>query len=275
MKKIIITMLMAIITIGIGQSQLTSSFPPKSYPASILVVTDPGVSKYWDVKRIMYLGPGNGGHKFRVFGSAKADHRAASVEMHYIRHDDKLQSAGAYFFPEIKAGEAFNFDIVSAYPGYSPSSFLGFMIKDDLFPAQHDEPEVPEEILNSIQVQADKDEIKASQIYEDSKVYQDVEVGASFLGGIDALKTFLASNVRYPDAAQKKGVQGKVVVKFVVEKNGAITQASILKSVDTDLDREALRVVNKMPRWEPAKKNGEPVRSYYTLPVNFRLQSSK
>lgn len=149
MKKIIIAMLMAIISIGMGQAQLTSSFPPKSYPASILVVTDPGVAQYWDVKRIMYLGPGNGGHKFRVYGSAKADHRAASVDIHYIRLDDKLQSAGAYFFPEVKAGESFNFDIVSAYPSYSPTSFLGFMIKDDLFPAQQDEPTAQKQNHNS------------------------------------------------------------------------------------------------------------------------------
>ena len=276
-KEILVLVVVMVMTLT-GRAQLPSSFPPKSYPASILVVTDPGVAKYWDVKRIMYLGPGNGGHKFRIFGSSKADHRAASVDIHYIRLDDKLQSAGAYFFPEVRAGEAFNFDIVSAYPGYSPTSFLGFMIKDDLFPAQEDKPEVPEEINNSIRatqglsVDDAKDEIIAT---DNDRVYQDVEVGASFLGGIDSLKTFLASNVRYPEAALKKGVQGKVIVKFVVERNGTITQASILRSIDVDLDKEALRIVSRMPKWEPAKKNGQPVRSYYTLPVNFRLPSKK
>ena len=281
MKKTIIAILMAIIAVGVGQAQLPSSFPPKSYPASILVVTDPGVAKYWDVKRIMYLGPGNGGHKFRVFGSAKANHRAASVEMFYIRHDDRLQSAGAYYFPEVKAGEAFNFDIVSAFTGYSPSSFLGFMIKDDLFPAPQEKPEVPEEVINSTRVtqiqSADdvKDEIRASQISEDNNVCQDVEVCVSFPGGMSALMAWLSNNVRYPDAAQKKGVQGKGVVNFIVEKNGTITQAKIVKSVDKDLDNEAMRVVSKMPKWNPGTNKGVPVRSYFNLPVNFRLQSVK
>lgn len=281
MKKTIIALLMAIIAISMGQAQLPSSFPPKSYPASILVVTDPGVAKYWDVKRIMYLGPGNGGHKFRIFGSAKANHRAANVEMFYIRHDDKLQSAGAYFFPEVKAGDAFNFDIVSAFPGYSPKSFLGFMIKDDLFPAPQEKPEIPEEIINTTRVTQIQtvdnvnDEIRASQISEDNNVYKDAEVCASFPGGMSALMTWLSSNVRYPEAAQKNGIQGKVVVNFIIEKDGTITQAKIVKGVDKDLDKEALRVVNKMPKWNPGTNKGLPVRSYFNLPVNFRLQSSK
>lgn len=281
-------MLMTIIAICMGQAQLPSSFPPKSYPASILVVTDPGVAQYWDVKRIMYLGPGNGGHKFRVFGSAKADHRAASVEMHYIRHDDKLQSAGAYFFPEVKAGDSFNFDIVSAFPGYSPSSFLGFMIKDDLFTVKEQEsPKVPEDVLKSVQVTqiqtvgdpedgsmtGNSEEIRASRITEDENVYSDVEVCASFPGGMDALKTFLSTTVRYPEAAEQNNVQGKVVVSFIVEKDGSITQVRIAKSVNVDLDKEALRVVNKMPKWNPGTNKGVPVRSYFTLPVTFRLTS--
>lgn len=281
MKKTIIAMLMAIIAISIGQAQLPSSFPPKSYPTSILVVTDPGVAKYWDVKRIMYLGPGNGGHKFRVFGSAKANHRAANVEMFYIRHDDKLQSAGAYFFPEVKAGDAFNFDIVSAFPGYSPKSFLGFLIKDDLFPAPQEKPEIPEEIINTTRVTQIQtvdnvnDEIRASQISEDNNVCKDVEVCASFPGGMSALMAWLSNNVRYPESAQKTGTQGKVVVNFIVEKDGSISSANIAKSVSVDLDREALRVVNKMPKWNPGTNKGVPVRSYFNLPVNFRLQSSK
>lgn len=286
MKKIILTILLSIIAIGIGQAQLPSSFPPKSYPASILVVTDPGVAKYWGVKRIMYLGPGNGGHKFRVFGSANADHRAANVEMFYIRHDDKLQSAGAYFFPDVKKGDAFNFDIVSAFTGYAPKSFLGFMIKDDMFPASN---AVTEEVKNREQVTSiqrdnevrdeirisDKDEIRASQISEDNSIHNEVEVCASYPGGISSLMTWLSSNVRYPEAAQQNNIQGKVVVKFIVEKDGSISNVDVIRSVDRDLDREALRVVNMMPKWNPGTNKGVPVRSYFTLPVNFRIPSKK
>lgn len=143
MKKIIILLLTALITMT-GYAQLPSSFPPKSYPASILVVTDPGVAKYWDVKRMMYLGPGNGGHKFRISGYARADHAAATITMFYMPLDGgKFQSAGAYFFPEIKKGENFQFDIVSAFKGHSPKSFAGFLIRDEWFPAQEESDGTP------------------------------------------------------------------------------------------------------------------------------------
>lgn len=107
---------------------------------------------------------------------------------------------------------------------------------------------------------------------KEEEIFQAVEQQAEFPGGTQALMKWLSSNIRYPEAAQQNDVQGRVIVKFVVEKDGSVSQAQILKGVDKDLDKEALRVVNKMPKWQAGKNNGVSVRSYFTLPVQFRLQ---
>ncbi|MCM1489796.1 MAG: energy transducer TonB [Muribaculum sp.] len=107
---------------------------------------------------------------------------------------------------------------------------------------------------------------------KEEEIFVAVEQQAEFPGGMPALMKWLSSNIRYPEAAQQNDVQGRVIVKFVVEKDGSVSQAQILKGVDKDLDKEALRVVNKMPKWQAGKNNGVSVRSYFTLPVQFRLQ---
>ncbi len=107
---------------------------------------------------------------------------------------------------------------------------------------------------------------------KEEEVFVAVEQQAEFPGGMQALMKWLSNNIRYPEAAQQNDVQGRVIVKFIVEKDGSVSQAQIVKGVDKDLDKEALRVVNKMPKWQAGKNNGVAVRSYFTLPVNFRLQ---
>ena len=107
---------------------------------------------------------------------------------------------------------------------------------------------------------------------KEEEVFVAVEQQAEFPGGMPALMKWLSNNIRYPEAAQQNDVQGRVIVKFIVEKDGSVSQAQIVKGVDKDLDKEALRVVNKMPKWQAGKNNGVAVRSYFTLPVNFRLQ---
>lgn len=109
--------------------------------------------------------------------------------------------------------------------------------------------------------------------HKEEEIFVAVEQQAEFPGGQAALMKWLSQNVRYPETAQQNDVQGRVIVKFVVEKDGSIGTATILKGVDKDLDREALRVVKKMPRWQPGKNNGVAVRSYFNLPVVFKLQN--
>ncbi len=105
-----------------------------------------------------------------------------------------------------------------------------------------------------------------------NKVFDVVEEMPSFPGGQGALMSFLSSNIKYPVVAQENGVQGRVIVGFVVEKDGSISDVKVMRSVDPSLDREAQRVVKAMPKWKPGKQNGSAVRVKYTVPVVFRLQ---
>ncbi|MBD5419547.1 MAG: energy transducer TonB [Bacteroides sp.] len=109
--------------------------------------------------------------------------------------------------------------------------------------------------------------------HEPEKIFVAVEQPAEFPGGAAAMMKWLSNNIRYPESAQQNGISGRVVVKFVVEKDGSIGSPSIVKGVDRDLDQEALRVVKRMPKWQPGKNNGQAVRSYFNLPVTFRLQN--
>lgn len=106
----------------------------------------------------------------------------------------------------------------------------------------------------------------------ENKVFDVVEQMPSFPGGPSALMQYLSSNIKYPVVAQENGVQGRVVVSFVVERDGSITDVQVARSVDPSLDHEAQRVVRNMPRWIPGKQNGQAVRVKYNVPVAFRLQ---
>ena len=107
---------------------------------------------------------------------------------------------------------------------------------------------------------------------EENKVFDVVEQMPSYPGGMGALMQYLSSNIKYPAIAEENGIQGRVICTFVVERDGSITDVRIAKSVDPSLDKEAMRVVSKMPKWIPGKQNGSAVRVKYTLPVTFRLQ---
>ena len=104
----------------------------------------------------------------------------------------------------------------------------------------------------------------------EEEIYTTVDVMPEFPGGSAALMKWLASNVRYPQVAQENGISGRVIVKLVVEKDGSVSDVTVIRGVDKDLDREAMRVVRAMPKWQPGKNNGQAVRCYYNLPVTFR-----
>ena len=105
----------------------------------------------------------------------------------------------------------------------------------------------------------------------DETIYEVVEEMPEFPGGMAAMMKFIAQNVRYPEAALNNGIQGRVIVALVVNKDGSIVDAQILCSVDPYLDKEALRVVNSMPNWKPGKQRGKTVRVRYTIPISFKL----
>lgn len=104
------------------------------------------------------------------------------------------------------------------------------------------------------------------------KIYNECEQMPQFEGGQENLMMFVARGVRYPASAHQAGIQGKVFVSFVVEKDGSIKLVKITKSVDSALDAEAMRVIKSMPAWTPGRQKGKPVRVSFTMPINFVLQ---
>ncbi|WP_346860327.1 TonB family protein [uncultured Draconibacterium sp.] len=98
-----------------------------------------------------------------------------------------------------------------------------------------------------------------------------VEDMPEFPGGDEALRQFIATNVKYPEDAKKNGIAGKVYISFVVDENGKVADTKVARGVDPSLDKEALRVVNLSPTWKPGKQRGEAVKVQYTVPISFAL----
>lgn len=113
--------------------------------------------------------------------------------------------------------------------------------------------------------------IQTDTIKENMLMGDIVEQMPEFPGGSSALMEFLSDNVKYPAECVKDSIQGRVVVTFIVEKDGSITEAKVVRSVHPQLDQEALRVVGLMPKWRPGSMNGQRQRVRYTLPVKFKL----
>lgn len=113
---------------------------------------------------------------------------------------------------------------------------------------------------------------KEEEDEEEAQVFFIVEEMPEFPGGELALRKWIANEIKYPVIAQENGIQGKVYVTFVVGKDGSISNATIARGVDPSLDKEALRVVNQLPKWKPGKQRGKPVNVSYTVPINFVLQ---
>ena len=111
-----------------------------------------------------------------------------------------------------------------------------------------------------------------TQAAPEEKVFEVVEQMPTYPGGQDALFEYLQKHIKYPVIAEENGIQGRVIVTFVVERDGSITDITVVKSVDPSLDKEAKRVIGTMPHWIPGKQNGSSVRVKFTVPVTFRLQ---
>lgn len=107
---------------------------------------------------------------------------------------------------------------------------------------------------------------------EEAEIFMVVEEMPEFPGGMAECLKFLGKNIKYPTIAQENGVQGRVIVQFVVNQDGSIVDPVVVRSVDPYLDKEALRVIKTMPKWKPGKQRGKAVRVKYTVPVTFKLQ---
>ncbi len=130
-----------------------------------------------------------------------------------------------------------------------------------------DDINVVREHINEVIVEEKKPEPPKKE-----EIFKAVEQMPTFPGGDAALMSYLSSHIRYPAAAQENGIQGRVVVQFVVTKTGSIGEVKVVRSKDPDLDKEAVRVVKSLPKFNPGRMNGQAVSVWYTLPVNFKLQ---
>ena len=110
---------------------------------------------------------------------------------------------------------------------------------------------------------------KVEEVTEE--IFVVVEENPEFPGGNSAMMKFLSDNIKYPVIAQENGISGRVITTFVVERDGSITDVQVVRGVDPSLDKEAIRVIQTMPKWKPGKQRGSTVRVRFTLPVVFRL----
>lgn len=103
-------------------------------------------------------------------------------------------------------------------------------------------------------------------------IFEFLEEMPEFPGGLGELMKWLGKNIRYPAIAQENGIQGKVTIGFVVERDGSVSNVTVLQGIDPNLDKEAVAVIKRMPKWKPGMQTGKPVRCRYQVPVRFRLQ---
>lgn len=114
-------------------------------------------------------------------------------------------------------------------------------------------------------------DVGGEETVEEEEIFVFVEEYPSFPGGEEALYKYLGESIQYPDVARDNNITGTVIIRFVVEKDGSITKAAVAREIGGGCGKEALRVVNAMPKWKPGKQSGKAVRTEFTLPVQFQL----
>ena len=143
--------------------------------------------------------------------------------------------------------------------------------------SQASQPEVaPVEAEKTVEDQAVADQVIVEKTTEpsaqDNKVYQSVEVMPEYPGGVVEMMKFLQMNINYPPLAAANKIGGRVVVQFIVDKTGQVGDVKVVRSVNEEIDAEAVRVVKSMPNFTPGQQDGKPVSVWYTLPISFKLQ---
>lgn len=117
--------------------------------------------------------------------------------------------------------------------------------------------------------------VQAQESKSKDGVYFEAEQMPEYPGGMEALKSDIMNSVKYPVEAKTKGIQGKVYVSFIVDEQGKVSDAKVVRGVDTQLDKEALRVINDLKTWKPGKDKGKVVKVSYTIPIQFALDGDK
>ncbi|MBO7110629.1 MAG: energy transducer TonB [Bacteroidaceae bacterium] len=149
--------------------------------------------------------------------------------------------------------------------------------KAEIIEIVEDDADIEEDIMASTEDNVewvDLDDYEVVEVEpepEEEEIFMVVEDQPEFPGGTAALLEYLRKNIKYPAICRENNIQGRVLVTFIVNKDGAIVEPEVVKSVNPSLDKEALRVISTMPNWKPGSQRGKPVRVKYTVPVNFRL----
>lgn len=235
----IMALVAIIIAIAVGVNKYIEANKPK-----VAVTTDVELSKLAEKKE------------------AKVE-KKTPVKMEEQKVVEKVKSSVKFTAPVIKKDE----DVTPADEMKSQDELAKSTTAIGSFDVKGND-EIGGEVLKAKEVIAQPEPPKE----EEQKVFDVVEQMPSFPGGPNALFEYLSKNIKYPAIAEENGVQGRVIVTFVVERDGSITDVKVAKSVDPALDKEAQRVVRGMPHWIPGKQNGSAVRVKYTVPVTFRLQ---
>lgn len=157
-------------------------------------------------------------------------------------------------------------------PPQAPSAEEVLKIVENDANIEETEVATSEDKGEAVQIVSTGPAVVVEEVVEEEQIFQVVEEMPSFPGGDAECMRFLSKNIKYPTIAQENGIQGRVILQFVVNKDGSIVDVTVARSVDPYLDKEAVRVVKMMPKWKPGKQRGKPVRVKYTLPVMFRLQ---
>ena len=151
------------------------------------------------------------------------------------------------------------------------ATFLIFNNIDAMARITENESPTQESVVETTFLQTFKQPAIVPQTPQDTTIFSQVEQMPEFLGGQHAIMEYLAKNVKYPEEAQSKGIQGRVIVNFIVNQDGSISDVEILRGIDPALDKEAIRVIKNMPNWKPGMQRGKAVRVKCNLPVIFRL----
>ena len=149
------------------------------------------------------------------------------------------------------------------------------VIGGDSFAHASETEKVTSAVKNTAEIGEKAVESSAPKKVFKGKVYDLVDEMPSFPGGLEELYKWIDNNVQYPAVARENGIEGRVILKFIVEKDGSLSDSTVIHSVHPMVDREALRLVGQMPKWNPGRRAGVPVRVRYCLPIKFKLGESK
>ena len=281
---------LCMITLGVlfmtqtAVAQTSFSIPPKSYPVNVPFKCDAGVDRYWHVTSVICTGRANGGYKFQIKGVAQKTSRSKPIDLFYLMPGNRIKTAGTYYFPNIEEGNPFSFEVVSAFTGYAPPKFNGFLISSEVLQRLlQREVEKQKEAAGSqserrfgisattpkqeSQSQSAKPKVSPNKVYKSSEVDQEPK----YPGGNRTLLADIASSIRYPMVCKQQKIQGKVLVSFIVEKDGSVSEVTAVKKVHANLNTEAIRVVKSLKKWTPGSKDGQLVRVQSAVYVIFSL----